>query len=342
MAARRLRDVDDGVEPAVAALASLGCGTLHRLRRAHAHRGLAGGRHARWHHRLRADPNGPRIGRSGRILRVLAIVALCIAVPSVLALLAVLPEPLRHARTVSAEPFGGPRIGLAGLRSIAANKPFRRLLAAWLINGVANGLPAALFLLLCRHLLREPAIAGPALLAYFVAGIAFMPLWTRLAGRIGKHRAWSAAMIWSCAAFAPVLLLGPGDGGAFIAICIASGAGLGADLALPPAMQADVIDLDLLTTGRQRAGLFFAAWTMAQKAGNAFAAGIGLGLLDLTGFSATGANGPAQILALAMLYCLLPIALKLGAIALVWRFPIDRAEQARIRDAIDGRPAGAI
>jgi Na+/melibiose symporter-like transporter len=144
-------------------------------------------------------------------------------------------------------------------------------------------------------------------------------------------------MLWSCAAFAPVLLLGAGDGPAFVAICVASGAGLGADLALPPAMQADVIDLDMLATGRQRAGIFFAAWTMAQKAGNAFAAGLGLGLLSLAGFSASGANGPAQIRALAMLYCLLPIALKCVAIALVWKFPIDRAEQARIRAGIAAR-----
>jgi Na+/melibiose symporter-like transporter len=281
-------------------------------------------------------PAALAISDPSTVLHVLGVVATILVVPAVLALVARVPEVIRPAARAAAG------TSLAGLKSLAANGPFVRLLAAWLVNGIANGLPAALFLLLCRHVLREPAIAGPALLTYFVAGIAFVPLWTRLAGRVGKHRAWSAAMTFSCVAFAPVLLLGAGDGLAFIVICVFSGAGLGADLALPPAMQADVIDLDVLNTGRQRAGLFFAAWTMAQKAGNAFAAGIGLGLLDLFGFSATGENGPGQIRALAMLYCLLPIALKVLAIALVWRFPIDRAEQIRIRAGIATRAAETV
>lgn len=267
------------------------------------------------------------------VLHVLSILAAVLGTPAVLVLIAVVPEP-SQIRT-AARPHAW--------RGIVGNRPFRRLLLAWLVNGVANGLPAALFLLLCRHVLGDAAIAGPALLAYFLSGIVCVPLWTWLSHRIGKHRAWAAAMLWTCIAFLPVMLLGPGDGIAFVAICIASGAGLGADLSLPPAMQADVVDLDTLDHGAPRAGTFFAAWTMAQKAGNAFAAGIGLGLLGLAGFAASGANSRSQLVVLSALYCLLPVLLKLVAIAIVWRFPIDRAEQSRIRDGLEtrAREAGA-
>jgi Na+/melibiose symporter-like transporter len=263
-------------------------------------------------------------------LHVLAILCATLAVPALLALLTLVAEP-RIAAGV-AQP------GLRqSLRTAWANRPFRRLLAAWAVNGIANGLPAALFLLLCRHLLADPAAAGPLLLAYFVAGIASVPFWGWMSGRIGKHRAWCWAMLWTCAGFLPVLALGPGDTGAFLAICLATGAGLGADLALPPAMQADVIDLDTLEHGEPRAGLFFAAWTMAQKSGNALSAGLAFGLLDLAGFDATGVNGAFQLSALALLYCLIPVALKLGAVSLVWNFPIDATEQSRIRAALDAR-----
>lgn len=142
-------------------------------------------------------------------------------------------------------------------------------------------------------------------------------------------------MIWTCAAFLPVLLLGPGDWKAFLLICLATGAGLGADLVLPPAMQADVVDLDTLRHGEARAGLFFAAWTMAQKAGTALSAGLAFGLLDLAGFVPDADNTGSALSALAVLYCLVPVLLKLCAIALVWNFPIDRAEQGRIRAALD-------
>lgn len=268
-------------------------------------------------------------------LHVLTILCATLTLPAVLALMTLVKEPAHSA------PHEEPALREA-LRTAWANRPFRRLLAAWALNGVANGLPAVLFLLLCRHLLQAPAQSGPLLLAFFATGIVSVPVWAWIANRIGKHRAWCWAMLWTCAAFLPVLALGPGDTLGFLLICLGTGAGLGADLALPPSMQADVIDLDTLNHGTARAGLFFAAWTMAQKSGNALSAGIGFGVLGLVGFAAEGSNAPLQITTLVLLYCLVPVALKLAAVALVWRFPIDATEQRRIRAALDARATMAI
>ena len=264
-------------------------------------------------------------------LHVLALICVCLSLPALLVLMLVVREP-----TIGAADQPGLR---ESLRTALANLPFRRLLAAWALNGIANGLPAVLFLLLCRHLLRAPEQSDRLLLAFFATGILSVPLWSWIAGRIGKHRAWCWAMLWTCLAFLPVLALGPGDVTGFLLICLGTGAGLGADLALPPSMQADVIDLDTLQHGEPRAGLFFAAWTMAQKAGNALSAGIAFELLELAGFDAAGENTTGAIGMLVVLYCLLPVALKLGAVALVWNFPIDAREQARIRAALSARRA---
>ena len=205
-----------------------------------------------------------------------------------------------------------PSAGLfAGVSTAFANPPFRLLLGAWTLNGLANGMPAALFLLLCTHVLQAPEAAGPILLVYFLSGMAGVPLWGWIASRVGKHVAWCWAMLITALAFLPVLLLGPGDVPGFLVICVVTGLGLGADLALPPAIQADVVDLDDLNHGEARAGLFFAAWTMAQKAGNALAAALALGLLDLAGFLPDAGNGRFALLALAGLYCLAPVLLKL-------------------------------
>ncbi|MSO98621.1 MAG: hypothetical protein EXR11_10450 [Rhodospirillaceae bacterium] len=48
-------------------------------------------------------------------------------------------------------------------------------------------------------------------------------------------------------------------------VCVVTGMGLGADLALPPALQADVVDFDILRNRQKRAGLFFAMWSMSTK-----------------------------------------------------------------------------
>jgi Na+/melibiose symporter-like transporter len=141
-------------------------------------------------------------------------------------------------------------------------------------------------------------------------------------------------MLWAAAVFALVPLLGPGDWLPFLAISVLTGISLGADLALPPAIQADVIDLDHAESGSPRAGLFFAAWSMAQKAGNALAVGLGLPLLETLGFR-IGPDGAQGLGALVGLYAVVPIALKLGAVALMWRFPLDRAAQAAIRARLE-------
>ena len=236
------------------------------------------------------------------------------------------------------EPTPGRQADLAflpGLRLALANAPFRNLILAFFLNGIANGLPATLFILFVRHVLGEGVDAGPLLLLYFVSGMLAVPGWLWLSYRIGKHRAWAAAMLWACLVFAWVPLLGPGDVLAFALICVLSGASLGADLAIPASMQADVVDLDRVRSGRRRTAFFFALWSMASKLALAMAVGIAFPALAAVGFVADGANPPAAIAALALLYALLPVLFKLAATALVWRFELDAERQKQLRAQIE-------
>lgn len=264
----------------------------------------------------------------------LAVLAplLAVGLPVAVAL-AVLAVPDRAGRTATAVPWRQ-----AGAL-LAANRPFRRLIVAYLVNGVANGLPATLFLLFVGHVLAAPSMQGPLLFAYFLCGVLGVPAWLALARRIGKHRAWCWAMLANCAAFAWAPLLGPGDVAAFLAICVLSGLCLSADLVLPGAIQADVVDVDTAAGGGRRTGLYFAFWGMATKLALALAVGAAFPLLDLAGFRADAtasgtANGPTALTVLALLYGAAPVAFKLVAVALMWRFPLDAAAQAGLRDRI--------
>jgi Na+/melibiose symporter-like transporter len=111
---------------------------------------------------------------------------------------------------------------------------------------------------------------------------------------------------------------------------------LGADLVLPPAIQADVIDVDTAATGEQRSGLYFAAWGLATKLALALAVGVAFPLLGATGFDpAAGLRTDSGLAMLGFLYAGLPIVLKIGAAALMWHFPIDEKMQAGLRDQIE-------
>ncbi len=230
----------------------------------------------------------------------------------------VVPEPLerRHA----ARPF------LSGLRTVLGNGPFRRLLAAFFINGFANGLPGALFVFYVTYRLEAPAAVGPLLLLYFVCAILGVPLWLKLAARFSKHRSWSAGMLTALFAFSFAPFLGPGDVVAFAVITAITGFALGADVVLPAAIQADVIDLDTARSGEERAGFYLSLWTLATKLALAGGVGIAFPLLAAAGFDpGAGRTSPEGLNLLGWLYAGFPSALKLVAVAVVFRFPIDRA-----------------
>jgi Na+/melibiose symporter-like transporter len=195
---------------------------------------------------------------------------------------------------------------------------FRRLLVVFALNGIASAIPATLFLFFVADVLRLEKMSGMFLALYFVSAAAGLPLWVRLAARIGKRRAWGSSMLLAVAAFVWAFTLGAGETAAFAVIAAASGAALGADLALPPALLADTIEADRAGGAE---GAYFGIWNLVTKLNLALAAGVVLPALEWFGYRA-GAAVPVP--ALAAMYCLAPCALKLGAFALLARGVSER------------------
>lgn len=204
-----------------------------------------------------------------------------------------------------------------GLVSALAHRPFAQLLAVFAASGIAAAIPASTVLFFVADVLRAEALSGLFLVLYFLAGAAGLPLWVRIAARVGKLRAWLAAMVLAVAVFAWAATLGEGDLLAYALICVLSGFALGADLALPPAMLADLLARDF-GDGQARAGACFGWWNFVTKANLALAAGIALPLLGLLGYVPGAATG-SSLHALALVYALLPCVAKLGAAVLLWR-----------------------
>ncbi|WP_324600263.1 MFS transporter [Accumulibacter sp.] len=200
---------------------------------------------------------------------------------------------------------------LPSLRLVMNDSAFRRLLGVFVANGIAAALPATLFLFFVADVLHLDTASGPLLALYFVAGAASLPLWVQLSARCGRVHAWLGAMVLSIVAFAGASLLGSGDLWPFAAICIASGLALGADLALPAAIAAD------LGERHGRAGACFGVWNFVAKLNLALAAGLALPLLALVGYVPGDGEGLAF---LTFAYALLPLAFKALAGALLWRW----------------------
>jgi len=123
-----------------------------------------------------------------------------------------------------------------------ARPAFRRLLAVFVLNGIASAIPATLVLFFVQDRLQASAQMEPAFLGlYFLCAALCIPLWLRAVARFGLALCWLAGMLLSVAVFVWAAGLGAGDTTAFLAVCALSGVALGADLALPGALLAGVI-----------------------------------------------------------------------------------------------------
>lgn len=206
----------------------------------------------------------------------------------------------------------------AGADNLApwAQPAFRRLMAVFVLNGVASAIPATLVIFFIRDRLQAATFEPLFLGGYFLAAALSMPLWVRVTHRIGLAAAWGAGMGLAVASFIWASLLGPGDVLAFTLVCLASGAALGADLIAPAAMLTGVIQR--AGHAQRLEGRYAGWWACATKLNLALAAGAALPALQLMGYR-PGSSEPEALRALALCYAVLPCLLKVGAAATLWR-----------------------
>ncbi len=225
------------------------------------------------------------------------------------------PRPPQARRLPPGNPF------LAFVVPLAASNT-RWLLGVFALNALAPSITATVFLFFVADRLGLKEYAPAFLAVYFLAGAASMPLWTRLARRRSLHALWLAGMVAAVAAFVWAYFLPAGALGAFAAICVLSGLAFGADLALPPALLARVIDAN----GHDglREGAYFGLWNFVNKLVLAVAGALALSILEALGYT-RGAQDAAALDALAFTYAVVPCGLKL--VAAGWLFAAWRGNR---------------
>ena len=217
--------------------------------------------------------------------------------------------------------------------SVFRNRPFVILLISYTIAAVGSNLPATLILYYVEYVLQATG-AELFLALYFVTGIVFLPPWIALSRRIEKKWAWLAAMAVNTGAFLGVFFLGPGDAVWYGLLVVLSGIGFGAGLALPSAIQADVIDYDEMMTGQRREGRYIGIWSIAKKIAAALGIGIGLAVLGKAGYTPGQPQNDTVVLTLRILYALVPCLCNLVALVVLLPFPISKAMHDDIRKTI--------
>ena len=199
------------------------------------------------------------------------------------------------------------------IREILSDRLTRRLLILALVNATPLAVSSTLFLFFVESRLGGTGWEGPLLVLFFLAAALSAPLWSLLASRWGGKRTLLIAMVIAVISFGFALTLQTGEMNQFAIICVVSGATIGADLTLLPAMFAR-----RMAKVSPNGGQGFGLWALVNKFTLAFAAVILLPLIENAGFVAGADDVPdAALTMLTLLYAGVPSVLKLVAIGLL-------------------------
>jgi Na+/melibiose symporter-like transporter len=237
------------------------------------------------------------------------------------------------------EGFAHERRGfLPGLGLVVRNPAFGRMIGCVVLFVSGIAIQGTLHRLVLTDVMGDASLFTLMVLIENLATLAAVPLWLWLSRRIGKHRALMAAALWLAVLSLPLALLREGDTELLIALIAVRGSSFASILFLANSIAADVIDVDTLASGKQRSGLYFAAWGMTIKLSLALGVLLGTALPAAFGYDPSGDSTPPDVQArLMIIYGWLP-ALMMAAGALFLRgFPITRERHAEVRAAIEAR-----
>lgn len=218
------------------------------------------------------------------------------------------------------------------------NKPFLYIIGIYLCSWLAVQLTASILIYFVVSWMGI-AESSFSLVAIAVQGTALLMLfiWKIISAKVGKKAVYfMGSIIWIIAQIG-LFFLQPGQTNLLYILAIMAGCGVSVAYLIPWSMVPDVIELDELTTGQRREGIFYSFMVLLQKFGLALALFlVGQGL-ELAGFieKIPGREIPVQpdsaLLAIRIAVAPLPtIALVCGLI-LAYFYPLTSEVHAEIR-----------
>jgi len=262
-----------------------------------------------------------------------------------LAVIFVVFQPLSFAVTLKQLPESPPERSEAEVYSwrervmvFARNMPMIQLSVGFTALMMSLVIAASLNLIFMTEVIGAPEKFPLALFIQNIIGIASVPLWLQLAGRIGKHLAFAATVPLIIAICASFFFLGEGDVIPAVILIALEGVGLGAWFFLAPAMLADVVDLDEAQTGEERTGLYFSVFGMINKAGVALGVLVGTSLPPLFGFEPSDpVHTEEALLGFRAVFAFAGAPLALLALLMFVKYPVTREVQRSLRASIDAK-----
>jgi Na+/melibiose symporter-like transporter len=223
------------------------------------------------------------------------------------------------------------------IQNLKKNIHFSRIFFVLVVNNLANVFPMVLFAFFITYVLGgDDSNRQTTLFFYFLFAIIGVPFWTIISKKYGKKEVWCLSLFLSAFFFLLIFFLENGNFLFFIIISCITGFCLGADLIIPPSIQADITDLHRGKFGEDISGVFFSIITFLNKFAFAVVSIFVFGIMGVLDFQTEGEINANVKFFIIISYALAPILLKLLAAYLLMNFKLKENELQKIQKKIYG------
>ncbi len=174
---------------------------------------------------------------------------------------------------------------------------------------------------------------------FFILGTAILtlPLWSYLAKRWNKRKAYIVGMSFWAVVQVLIITIMPGQLNYILILAVFAGISVSTAHVLPYSLFPDVLEWDELRTGKRRDGMYYGVLNFVRKLTSAFAVFLALQVLGLFNYQTPPADAavfqqsPQTLLAIRILTGPGGAIFLLSAILVAFTYPVSRERHARMR-----------
>ncbi|MGA2112584.1 MAG: glycoside-pentoside-hexuronide (GPH):cation symporter [Anaerolineales bacterium] len=235
---------------------------------------------------------------------------------------------------------GAPMGFIATLRSVLSLREFRIVLGMFIFNMVGLDLIQMLFIFYLKYAVRVKESLTFLLMGIpLVTAICAVPLWVWISGKLGKRGAYMTAAVYFAAALVVAIFVPAGAMIFVIVLAVMAGIGFSAASVIPFSIIPDVIEIDELTSGARREGIFYGTSMLLYKVCSGLVIALATAALGWFGYveGPWSAEPGSAILAIRLFFGIGPGVLFLLSALCVKILPITRERFDEIKKIIEKR-----
>ena len=211
------------------------------------------------------------------------------------------------------------------------NRTYVRLLLTYAFNLTGLTFLQTILVYYFKYQYQNEGMTTIAMVCLLVTAMVCIPISVQVAKRIGKKRTYQLALAILATCCTAIFFFGHTLGMNFtLAAMVFGGIGVGFGYVPPYAMLPDVVEVDAVQQGTRRDGAYYGMWTFTSKLGTALATALAGVFLGMSGFVADAVQSSQTLFTIRLIIGPIPVAILIGAILLVEKYPLDEATYDRL------------